>query len=64
MRRKEIEQVIERGRQMGWTVKLSNGGHWKWTHPDGGIFYSSQTPSCPRAVQRIEQDMKKTCRRR
>lgn len=56
---KELEQLIKVQRQDGWTIQLTNGGHYRWTAPSGNFFFSSQTPSDRRALQRIKQDIRR-----
>lgn len=56
---KDLEQLIKAVRREGWTIQLTNGGHYRWTAPSGNFFFSSQTPSDRRALQRVKQDIRR-----
>lgn len=56
--RKEIKQLIKEAEDQGWVVSLTNGDHFKWLSPRGGVFFSAQTPSDWRAVKNVERDLK------
>jgi hypothetical protein len=55
---KDIRQLIRKARADGWTVRLTNGGHWRWEHPGGEFFFSAQTPGDWRVVTKVRQRMR------
>ena len=56
--KKELGILIKQATAQGWTVTMSNGGHYKWVAPNGKIFFSAQTPSDHRALKNIQRDLK------
>ena len=45
--RKELKQLKEQAEAQGWEVTKTRNGHLCWKAPDGGLMYSSSTPSDP-----------------
>jgi hypothetical protein len=45
--RKELKQLKEQAQAQGWEVTETRNGHLCWKAPDGGLMYSSSTPSDP-----------------
>jgi predicted RNA binding protein YcfA (HicA-like mRNA interferase family) len=57
--RKKFKKLAKRARKKGWVVEPSGGGHLRWSHPDGGLVFSSASPSCPFAVKKVEAELKR-----
>jgi hypothetical protein len=55
---KELDVLVKKAREQGWTVVLTKNNHYKWMSPLGGLFYSASTPSDYRAVYNLRQNMK------
>lgn len=56
---KELAKIAKEAEAQGWTITLTNGGHFKWMSPEGGFMFTSQTPSDVRAFHRIRSDLRK-----
>lgn len=56
---KELSKIAKQAEAQGWSITLTNGGHFKWTSPEGGFMYTSQTPSDVRAFHRIRSDLRR-----
>lgn len=55
---KELTKLITQATRQGWSVTLTNGGHYKWQAPNGKVFFSAKTPSDTRALKNIQRDLK------
>lgn len=49
--KQDMKALIEFGIERGWKVLRTKGGHYKWMHENGAMFYSAGTPSDHRAIQ-------------
>lgn len=59
-RRHELQQMIEKNRQGGWSVHLTNGGHWKWVHGrSGAFFFTGSTPSDHKVFRNIKSNIRR-----
>lgn len=56
---KELTLIMKQAEAQGFTISLTNGGHYKWTSPTGAFMYTSQTPSDVRAFHRIRSDLRR-----
>lgn len=56
---KQLRQIMKAAAKRGWEIVKTNGGHFKWTHPDGAIMFTAQTPSDPRAIKNIESRIRR-----
>lgn len=43
----------------GWSVSVSRGGHLKWTHSNGAIYFSAGTPGDRRADKNARAAMRR-----
>ncbi|GAN86359.1 hypothetical protein Gain_0027_034 [Komagataeibacter intermedius TF2] len=43
----------------GWSVSVTRGGHLKWTHSNGAIYFSAGTPGDRRAVKNARAAMRR-----
>ena len=50
---KDLKKLMKNAEQQGWNIKLTGGGHLKWTAPNGAFVFSARTPSDQRAIQNI-----------
>jgi predicted RNA binding protein YcfA (HicA-like mRNA interferase family) len=42
---KDLRQLVRRAERLGWEVAVTNGGHLRWTGPDGqAIVITAATP--------------------
>lgn len=57
--KRDLKELIQTKERHGWQIKRTNGGHFKWTAPNGKFFYSAQTPRDFRALRKIESDIKR-----
>jgi len=57
--RKDVEVLVQKAREQGWTVTKTKGSHYKWVSPLGGLFFSTSTPSDFRAIDNLKRDMKR-----
>lgn len=58
-----LRKFLREAAKEGWTASHTSNGHYKWRHRDGGIFFSSSTPSDRRAEKNIRADMKRYSRK-
>ena len=56
--RKDVEQLVQSAEKQGWTVIQVKSGHRKWLSPNGGVVFTSFTPSDRKALFRIKKDLK------
>lgn len=43
----------------GWSVSVSRGGHLKWKHDNGAVYFSAATPGDWRADQNARSAMRR-----
>jgi predicted RNA binding protein YcfA (HicA-like mRNA interferase family) len=55
--KKDIEQLKRKAEKQGWTVEVTNGGHRRWTSPQGEKVFSALTPSDHRAIKNIIKEL-------
>ena len=53
--------MIRLAQSQGWTVSLTNGGHYRWTPPrkDAPLVITASTPSDLRALKNIKSRLRK-----
>ena len=54
-RNKDLRELIKQAEKQGFNVKLTSGGHYRWTAPNGVFFFSASSPSDARALKNITQ---------
>ena len=52
--RKDTRQLAQLARRAGWTISRTNGGHYRWTAPDGTVIISAGTSSDWRAHHNLK----------
>lgn len=55
---KDVNELIKDAERQGWLVTITKNCHLKWTNPNGGLFYSSSSPSDWRVVMKIKKDLR------
>jgi predicted RNA binding protein YcfA (HicA-like mRNA interferase family) len=55
---KDVNELIKDAERQGWLVTITKNSHLKWTNPNGGLFYSSSSPSDWRVVMKIRKDLR------
>ena len=56
---KDVDKLIKIKRKEGWVIERTKNSHWKWVAPNGNFFYTSSTPSCPKAFKNIKEQVRK-----
>ena len=56
--KKDLNKIVKTAEKQGWDIKITGGGHLKWTGPEGQIVFSARTPSDHRAIQNIIHELK------
>ena len=59
----DLKQVLRQAEAQGWRVQPTRGGHWKLTHPGGGIVVTSSSPSDHRALANVRAQLRRAERR-
>ena len=57
----DFRQLVEAAKAEGYTVKITHGGHWKFTPPDlsKGVFFASCSPNRPeRFIRNVRRDLR------
>lgn len=54
-----IRRLVKAARAQGWEVKMTGGGHLRFSSPDGSIVFTSSTPSCPRAAKNCRAELRR-----
>jgi hypothetical protein len=58
MTNKDMLILKKEAESQGWVVTQTNGGHFKWLSPFGGLFFSSQSPSDHRSLSNLKRDLR------
>ncbi|WP_206752374.1 type II toxin-antitoxin system HicA family toxin, partial [Acetobacter sicerae] len=57
-----IRDLMRRFAPMGWTARVGRGGHVRWQHETGALYFSAATPGDWRVVRNIEAGLKRAAR--
>jgi predicted RNA binding protein YcfA (HicA-like mRNA interferase family) len=60
---KDLRRLIRDARRRGWHATLTNGGHIRLTHPNGGLVHTSYTPSDHRSIRNLDAQLRRAERR-
>jgi hypothetical protein len=55
---KNLTQLMQEAKTQGWTIERRKNGHLKWVSPMGYVVFTSFTPSDPRAINNVIQDLR------
>lgn len=55
----DLHKMIHDATDRGWEVARTNGGHFRWKHPNGSIVFTGSTPSDRRALKNIETHLRR-----
>lgn len=56
---RDFRPIAKRALAAGWTITPTNGGHYRWTAPDGAFFYTAASPSDRRAPKNVKRNFEK-----
>lgn len=56
---KDITKLIREAKKQQWVIIKTKSNHIKWKSPKGQTVFSSCTPSDPKAIQNILDDLKR-----
>lgn len=60
MSKKDNGELVKDLRRQGFTVELTNGNHWKVSHPERrGIAFMSFTPGDHRSIKNAMRELRK-----
>jgi predicted RNA binding protein YcfA (HicA-like mRNA interferase family) len=62
--KRDLAKLLPAARARGWQVAPTCGGHWKLTHPGGGIVVTSSSPSDHRALANLRAQLRRVERGR
>ena len=57
--KRDLAKLLRAARARGWQVTPTRGGHWKLTHPGGGLVVTGTTPSDFRALANLRATMRR-----
>lgn len=58
-----LKELLKRVKADGWLVEKAKNGHYKLTHPCGGLVFVSLSPSDHRALLNIRGDIRREMRK-
>lgn len=54
------DELLRELRQRGWRVEMTRrSGHWKLTHPKGGVVFAPGTPSDHRSLLNVRSKIRR-----
>lgn len=57
--KRDLQDVLRKLREQGWTVTLTKGSHWRCAAPGGGLYFTGSTPSDYRGIKNMKSDLKR-----
>lgn len=57
--RKDIRQLVDKLRQLGWDAVIAKSGHWRLTAPSGEQMTCASSPKGDRALKNARSDARR-----
>ena len=54
---RDLRALADKFTRAGGQLGLTNGGHIRWTLPNGGVVFSASSPSDWRATKAVERQL-------
>jgi predicted RNA binding protein YcfA (HicA-like mRNA interferase family) len=55
----DLKQLLRQAEARGWSLQLTNGGHWRLRHPSGAVVVTSSSPSDGRALANLRAQLRR-----